>query len=77
MVADRLGQQVPLGNLDLLILGVAGNADQLHAIHQRRRDVERIGRRHEHHARQIVFDLEVVIHERRVLLRIEHFQESR
>ena len=36
-----LGEQVPLGDLDLLILGVAGDADDLHAVHQRPRHPER------------------------------------
>ena len=36
VVADHLRHQVPLGDLDLLVLGVAGDADDLHAVHQRR-----------------------------------------
>ena len=35
VVARHLRHQVPLGDLDLLVLGVAGDADDLHAVHQR------------------------------------------
>src|SRR5690606_17764586 len=66
MFADRLRQQVTLGNLDLLVLSVTGNTNDLHAVHQGRRNVQRIGRRHEHHVREIVLDLQVVVHEGRV-----------
>ena len=64
-------------DLDLLVLGVAGDADHLHPVQQGRRDVQRVGRGHEHHVRQVVVDLEVVVVERRVLLRIEHLQQGR
>jgi hypothetical protein len=77
VIADHLWHQMPLGDLDLLVLGVAGDTDDLHAVHQGRRDVQRVRRRHEHHARQVVFDLEVMVHERRVLLGIEHLQQGR
>ena len=77
VVADRLGQQMPLGDFHLLVLGVAGDTDDLHAVHQGRRDVQRIGRGHEHDARQVVLDLEIVVHEGRVLLRVEHLEQRR
>ena len=38
--------QVALGDLDLLILGVAGDADHLHAVEQRLRHAQRVGRGH-------------------------------
>jgi hypothetical protein len=40
------------------------------------RHVQRVGRRHEHHVRQVVIDLQIVVVERRVLLGIEHFQQA-
>src|SRR5438876_3034486 len=46
-------------DLDLLVLGVTGDADDLHAVHQGRRNVERVRRRDEHHVGEIVVDLEV------------------
>ena len=77
MLADRVRDQVLARDLDLLILGVAGDADDLHAVHQGRRDVERIRRRDEHHARQIVVDLEIVVVEGVVLLGVEHLEQRR
>ena len=68
---------MPPRDLDLLILGVAGDADDLHPVHQRRRNVERVRRRHEHHVREVVLDLQIVVHERRVLLRVEHLEQRR
>ena len=76
----RLGllrQQVAPCDLDLLILGVAGDADDLHAVHQRLRHAQAVGGRHEHHIRQVVIDLEIVVGEGAVLLRIQHFEQRR
>ena len=44
---------------------------------KRRRNVERIRRGDEHHVGEIVVDLEIVIVERVVLLRVEHLEQSR
>ena len=41
-----------------LVLGVAADADYLHAVHQERRDVERVRHGDEHHVGEIVVDLE-------------------
>ena len=70
--------QMPFRDLDLLLLGVAGDADDLHAVAQRRAD--RLGdvrRGDEQHLRQVVRDLEVVVAELPVLLGIEHFEQRR
>ena len=72
-----LGDQVALGDLDLLILGVAGDADDLHAVHQRLRHVQAVGRGDEHHVRQVVVDLQIVVVEGGVLLRVQHLQQRR
>jgi hypothetical protein len=61
--------------LSLLVFGVAGQADDLHPVQQRRRDVHRVGRGHEHHVRQVEVDLDVVVAEGVVLLRVQHFQQ--
>src|SRR6476646_4837356 len=71
------GDQVTARDLDLFVLGVASDADDLHAVHQGRRDVERVGRGDEHHVRQIVVDLEIVVVEGVVLLRVQNFEQSR
>ena len=39
---DLLGDQVALGDLDLLVLGIALEPDDLHAVEQRLRQVERV-----------------------------------
>jgi hypothetical protein len=39
--------------------------------------VEHVGRADEHHVRQVELDVQVVIEERAVLLRIEHFEQRR
>ena len=65
------------GDLDLLVFGVARNADDLHAVQQGRRNVERVRCCHEHDAREIVVDLKIVVVEAVILLGIEHFEQRR
>src|SRR4029079_1833078 len=72
-----LRHQVAFGDFELFILGVARKANDLHAVHQGGRNVERIRRRHEHHVREVVIDLKIVIVERRILLRVQHFEQRR
>ena len=74
MLDDGVRNEVLACDLDLLVLGVTGDADDLHAVHQLRRDVERIRRGNEHYAGQIVVDLEIVVVECVVLLGVEHFE---
>ena len=65
-----------LGDLHLLLLGVPGDPDDLHAITQRRAD--RLGDvrgRDEQDLREVVRDLEVVVAELPVLLRIEDLEQ--
>jgi hypothetical protein len=71
-----LGDQVALGDLDLFVLGVALEADDLHPVQQRLRHVERVGGGDEHHVRQIVVELQIMVLER-VLFRIEHLEQRR
>ena len=69
-----LGQQVPLRDLHLLLVRVAGDFNDLHAVEQRARNgVERVGRHDEHHAAQIDGNFKIVIAEGVVLLAVEHF----
>jgi hypothetical protein len=71
-----LGDQVLLGDRQLLPLGVAGQLDDLEAILQRKRDrVLLVRRGDEHRVRQVVVEIEVMIVERVVLLGIEHLEE--
>ena len=77
MGGDLLRDQVALGDLDLLVLGVAGQPDDLHPVEQRRRHVHRVRGGDEHDVRQVVIDLQVVVVEVQVLLGIEHLQQRR
>ena len=75
---DLLRHQVAARDLELLVLGVAGEPDHLHAIEERRLDrLEQVGGGDEHHLREVVGDAEVVIAERDVLLRVEHLEQRR
>ena len=65
------------GDLDLLVLGVAGDTDDLHTVHQRTWDIQRIRGRDEHDVRQVVVDLKIVVCERRVLFRVQHLEQGR
>ena len=77
MLGDRVRDQVLARDLDLFVLGVAGEPDDLHAVHQGRRDVQRVRRGDEHHVRQIVVDLEIVVVERVVLFGVQHLEQGR
>ena len=77
VLLEGLGDQVVQRDLLLFLLGVPRQPDDLHPVHQRRRDVQRVRRGDEHHVGKVVVDLEVVIVEGRVLLRVEHLQQRR
>ena len=67
--------QVALGDLELLLLGVARELDHLHPVAQRRRDrVELVRGGDEEAARQVEGQVEVVVAEARVLLGVEHLE---
>src|SRR6185436_13004949 len=66
-------QQMPLGYLEFLPLGVTRQPDYLQPVLKRRWDrVQNISRSYKHHIGQIVFDVEIVVVERKVLFRIEN-----
>ena len=70
--------EVAARDLHLLLLGVAGELDDLHAVAQRPRDgVELVGRGDEQHLREVEGHAEVVVAERRVLLRVEDLEQRR
>ncbi len=76
VLPDLAGQQVALGDLQLLLLNVAGEVDDLHAVHQGRRNLLGVvGRGDEHHFREVERHAEVVVGEVAVLGRVEHFQQ--
>ena len=66
------------GDLDLLLQDVAADLDQLHAVEQGLRDrVQVVGRGDEEDLTQVVIDVEIVVVEGGVLLRVEHLEEGR
>ena len=78
VLLDLLGHQEPPRDLQLLVIGVAGDLNHFHPVHQRRRQVRQcVGRGDEQRPRQVVGDLHVMIGERVVLLRVQHLQQRR
>ena len=78
MLAGLLGDQVGLRDPDLLFLRVSRQRDDFHPIAQRgghRVDDVRGG--DEQHAREVEGDVEIVVAECPVLLRIEHLEQRR
>ena len=76
VVLHLLGDQEPARDLDLLLLGVARQLDDLHPVAQGGRDgVEQVGGGDEQHLAQVERDLEVVVLEAEVLLRVEHLEQ--
>ena len=70
--------QILRRDVDLLLLGVAGQLDDFHAVAQRRWNrLEQVRRGDEHDARQIERDFEIMVGEAVVLLRVKHFQQRR
>ena len=70
--------QEALGDMDFLFLGVAGKLDDFHAIAQRLRNrIHPVGRGDEDDLREIERNVEIMIAERRILFRIEHFHQRR
>ena len=72
---ELLRQQVALRDPELLLLGVARELDHVHAVEQRARDrVERVRGADEQHLREVERQVEVVVAEGAVLLRVEHLE---
>lgn len=78
VILELLGQQELTNNVALVVVGVAGDLDDLHAIAERRRDgVHLVGVGDEEDLGEVDRDLDVVVAEGVVLLGIEHLEESR
>ena len=78
VLLELLRDQVLARDGELLAPRVAGDLEDLHAVAERRRDrVGDVRGRDEHHVREVVRDLEVVIGERVVLLGVEHLEQRR
>src|SRR2546426_2525122 len=78
VLLQLLRQEEALRDVHLLVLGVTGESDDLHAVAERRDDrVLDVRRRHEDDLREVVRHLEVVVAERVVLLGVEDLEECR
>ena len=65
-----------LGDLDLFVLRVAVQAKDFHAVLQGGRNgVHHVGSGHEEDLGKVIFDVEVVIDEHKILFGIEHFEQ--
>ncbi|OQC53698.1 MAG: hypothetical protein BWX55_00919 [Deltaproteobacteria bacterium ADurb.Bin022] len=71
-----LGNQIFFRDLQFFRFRVSGNADHFHSVLKRRRNrLQNIRRRNKHDFRQVVIQIQIVVVERKVLLRIEHLQK--
>src|SRR5438876_2914177 len=78
VLLQLLRQEEALRDMHLLVLGVAGEPDDLHAVAERRDDrVLDVRGRDEDHLGEVVRHLEVVVAERVVLLGVEDLEERR
>ncbi|MNB88452.1 hypothetical protein D3C75_354660 [compost metagenome] len=74
---NLLRKQVALGDVQLFVFGVARKTDHFHTIQQWSRNVHGVRGRHEHDIAKIVVHFQIVIAERHVLFRIQHFKQGR
>src|SRR5439155_7876967 len=78
VLAGRPRDQVASCDLDLLRVHVAGDLDHFHPIEQRRgNEIEHVRRGDEERLGEVERDLDVMVHEMRVLLMIQHIEERR
>ena len=78
MVLQLLRDQMSFSDLFLLFLQITGHLDQLHSVQERPGDrLQTVSRCNEQHLTQIVIDIQIVVMERAVLFRIQHFEQSR
>ncbi len=77
MVLELFGHEEELGDLELLLLDVARELDDLHAVLERRRDgVHEVGGGDEHDLGEVEGHLEVVVAEGVVLLGVEDLEQG-
>ena len=78
VVVELLRDDVAARDVELLLLGVAGEPDHLHAVAQRRRHgVEDVRGGDEQHLREVEGQVDVVVLEGVVLLGVEHLEQRR
>ena len=72
-----LGNQIAACNVVLLVFRVPRYADHFHPIEQRCRNVQAVRRANEHDFGKIEVDLEIMVVKARILLGVEHLEQSR
>ena len=78
MVLHLFRDEVVLGDLELLFLGITGNLQYFHPVSKGRWNrIEHVRGRDEQHFRQIERHVEVVVAEGAVLFRVEHLEQRR
>ena len=78
VLAQLARHQKLLGDVHLLVFGVSGKPDDLHAVAQRRDDgVDHVRCRNKQHLRQVVGHFQVVIREVAILLGVEDLEQRR
>ena len=76
VVGEFFRYEMMLCNLHLLLGDISAEFNDFHSVEQRPRNgVEVVGRGDEHHVREVVVDVEVVVVEGIVLLRVEDLEE--
>ena len=76
VVFELLGKQMPLGDVVLFHAGIAGQFNDIHTVIERPGNMGGIvGRGDEKNLAQIKGDVQIVVLERQVLLRVQHFQQ--
>ena len=78
MLAQLLGQQMLAGYLNLFFGQISGHVYHLHTVLQGRVDGgDVVGGGYEKHLRQVIVDVEVIVVESGILLRVESLQQGR
>ena len=77
MVLHLFGNQVLLGDLALFVLGVARERNDLHPVQKWARHVVAVRGGQEHHVREVILNLKIVVHKGAILFRIKHFEHRR
>ena len=78
MLLEFLRDEEFLGDFHLFLSKISGNIDKFHSVEQGRLDGRNvIGSGYEQHVRQVVIDVQIVIVECDILLRVKYFEESR
>ena len=69
-----LGYEVLLSDIQFFVFGIAGDSNHFHSIQQRSGDIHGVGGADEHHIREIVVHLEVMVVKGMILFRIQHLK---